>query len=151
MQAVFFALAATIVYSLDTVLADNKLSKVTPLAITLIMGITMVIFSAAGLWITQMELPFKGAEKIEWPTVNQWGWTALIVILAFAGDVFHFYSLHYKIGAVVLCTSYALQPVIATAFRGEFPSMRLMIAWTLAAAALLLAYKEIAEKLKSTG
>lgn len=139
MKAVVLALVATFSYALETVVADKKLSNANPFAITLLMGVVAIIVSGARL------LFFTPVTEMQWPKQEQYLWLALVLVLAYMADLCHFYALHHNVGAVVLCTSYALLPVLASMMKGEVPSTRLIIAWLFAACALLLAYKEIRE------
>lgn len=137
MKTVTLALVATFSYAIETVVADKKLSNSNPFAITLLMGVVAIVVSGTHL------LFFTPAAQMQWPKEEQFLWLALVLVLAYVADLCHFYALHYNVGAVVLCTSYALLPVLASMMKGEMPSTRLVIAWLLAACALFLAYKEV--------
>lgn len=137
MKAVLYAFLATLCYSAEIVIADNKLSKVHPLLLTFYVG-TGISIGAALMLLAQgitIELPSK---DVTW-------WILIVLAISFIADWSHFTSLHLGVGAVVLCISYSLMPVVATAIKGDLPSLRLIASWVLAAMALLLAYKEVAK------
>lgn len=138
LKAVIFAFLATLSYTAETVIADQKLPRITPLLLTFLLGV--------GTALVSLVLILFSPEKISWPSKGEVGWVAVVVLLVFCADWMHFASLHYKAGAVVLCTSYALMPVLATIMKAEMPSARMALAWLCAGLALALAYKEVVGK-----
>ena len=135
-KAFVFALLASVSYTVEAVVTDEKLEKPTPLLLAFPLGVCSALLSLILLLCTPQE-------KIVWPSGAAWSWVVLAALLTFGADWAHFGALHHKAGAVVLCTSYALMPVMATAMKGEMPSTRLVIAWLFGAMALYLSYEEV--------
>jgi hypothetical protein len=137
-KAVLFAFLATLSYTSETVIADQKLARTTPLLLTFLVGVGTASIS--------LFLLMTSSGKIAWPGRTEYGWLILVILLTFCADWMHFASLHNKVGAAVLCTSYALMPVLASAMKAEMPSGRLILAWICGSLALVLASQEVMRK-----
>lgn len=138
-KAVLFAFLATVFFSGEATIADMKLQRPSPLFLTFLLGIGIAVFSL-------VPLACISPNKIVWPNKSEYGWMLMVVILTCTADWAHFAALHYRVGATILCTSYALMPIFASMMKAEMPSLRLFFAWICAGLALLLAYQEVTTK-----
>lgn len=132
-QALLCCAAAMLFYGLETAVADWKLRDVHPRVLTFLYAVGVAVF--AGVYLLF-------ADKPRWPKGGEWGYVAFLIVASFIAAVAHFMAINLKAGAVTLTLFYSLLPVVAALFtavvKGELPTLRTVLAWLLAAAALAL-------------
>lgn len=134
-DGIFFCLMAVGFYSIEIVISDWKLSHISPRFLTLCYAIGIGFFALASIF--QLK-----PGQVVLPHGKDWIFILLMIIASFGGAVSHFAALNKSSGAVLLAIYYTLLPVGASVlvyiFRGGFPSIKLILAWILAAAATIL-------------
>lgn len=131
--ALTFCALAMLFYGLEIAVADWKLTAVHPRVLTFCYSVGVT--ACAGLFLLF-------ADKPRWPKGGEWNWVGLMILASFVAAFAHFAAITGKAGAVTLTLFYALLPVVAALFsvlvKGEWPSLRMVLAWGLGAAALVL-------------
>jgi drug/metabolite transporter (DMT)-like permease len=132
-KALLFCTIAMIFYGLEISVADWKLSKVSPRVLTLCYSLAVAVFAGLSLVFARGQVGPAGSE---------WTFVGLMVLASFVATVGHFAALNEGAGAVVLAMFYCLLPVVASlfaaVFKGEAPSLRLVLAWLAAVTSLVL-------------
>lgn len=123
-------LSAAIFYSIEMVSQERKLPKITPIVVTFLFGLGVMLY---GLPIVTAEVVMG---TVKWP--NNWEWCLLFIIpiIAFFADWSHFVAIHAQIGSIALATMYMAIPVFASLLKLESPSLPRVISWLLTGLAL---------------
>lgn len=124
---------AMLFYGLEIAVADWKLAHIHPRVLTFCYALGVAC--CAGVALLFIDNPTL-------PRGKDWTWVGLMVLASFVAALSHFAAITGRAGAVTLTLFYALLPVVAALFgglvRGEWPSARMILAWALGAAALVL-------------
>lgn len=136
-KAMMFSLMAMFFYAVEIVTTDLKLSEMNPRLTTFFYATGVGVLSGVSLLLFPIE-------DTDWPKGSSvWMFVALMVGASFVAATAHFFALHEKSGAAVMTTYYALLPVTASVLvftfsNQELPSLRMVLAWILAAIAIYL-------------
>lgn len=134
-DAIFFSLSAVAFYALEIFITDWKLSHISPRFLTLCYALGVAIFAFIGV------LSLKPGQVIT-PNGKDWVFIILMIIASFGGAISHFFALNRSTGTIALTIYYMLLPVAGSIyvyiFRGNIPSIRIVIAWLLAGIAVIL-------------
>lgn len=124
---------AMVFYGLEISVADWKLTRISPRLLTFCYALGVATLAGVGLLVDWPETVPRGKE---------WSFVGLMVLASFVAALAHFAALHEGAGAVSLTLVYCLLPVVASlfaaVFKGEIPTLRLVLAWVAAAVALAL-------------
>lgn len=142
---------ASAMYATEIVLTEKYLKGVSSVVLTMLLGATIVIFGIPfALYAAHsngVEVHDPKAESstssLKLPSVKQLGILILVSGFSFLADWSHFEALKRHASSAALATFYVLIPVICTAMKGELPSGRMVAAWILGGAALLLISSEL--------
>lgn len=134
----FLCFICSFFYAGETVLADRKLSHVSPLVLTFFSGIGITVISGLCILFSEKELAY--------PKGNDWWSLVFVIVLFFLADLTHFWALNAKAGAVLLASFYLLIPVMASVLKFEIPSRATILSWILAGIAVLVLAQEMSQK-----
>jgi drug/metabolite transporter (DMT)-like permease len=132
-SASIFCAIAMVFYALEISITDWKLTQVSPRLLTFCYSLGVATCAGVSLLFLK---------EIRAPEGQQWLFIVAMVAASFVAAWAHFAALNLHAGAVQLTLFYSLMPVAASAFtaffKGELPSLRMVLAWAAAALALYL-------------
>lgn len=136
--AIVFAALAMLFYASEIVVTDLKLGRISARVLTFLYATGVAVLAGISLILVPEKEGFK------WPNKSELPFVGLMIAVSFIAATTHFYALHEKAGATIMCTYYGLLPVTAALLVAIFsqehnlPSWRAVAAWIFGAIAVYL-------------